>query len=89
MFRREKLQDEIAVIRYISRHTSIPVPQVLGGGTSVVGPYMVLECIEGMLLSEFLRASLDPMVPSTLKPDIDIAILRRAYRFVQMPVFGN
>lgn len=40
---------------------------------------MVLEFVEGTLLSEFLGASQVPMVSSTLKPDIDIAILRRAY----------
>lgn len=79
MFRREKVEDEIAVMRYIRCHTSIPVPQVLGSGTSVVGLYMVLEFVEGTLLSEFLGASQVPMVSSTLKPDIDIAILRRAY----------
>ncbi|WEW60256.1 hypothetical protein PRK78_005741 [Emydomyces testavorans] len=79
MFRREKLQDEIAVMEYLSRNTSIPIPQVLGHGTSAVGPYVVLEFVEGKSLSDYLRASHDPMMPSTLNPNIDIAILRQAY----------
>ena len=40
MFRREKLEDEIAVLKYIAQKTSIPVPRVLGSGSSAVGPYL-------------------------------------------------
>ncbi|KAK2764537.1 hypothetical protein FQN54_009232 [Arachnomyces sp. PD_36] len=79
MFRREKLEDEVAVMEYITHNTSIPIPGVLGSGSSVVGPYMILEFVEGKLLSEYLRASQDPMVPSTLNLDINITTLRRAY----------
>ncbi|KAL2872091.1 phosphotransferase family protein [Aspergillus lucknowensis] len=80
MFRKEKLQDEVAVMEYIRLYTSIPVPQVFGKGDSVVGPYMILVFVEGMPLSDHLRASQDPQKPSTLKLDIKTDTLRRAYR---------
>lgn len=82
MFRKEKLQDEIAVMDYIRLHTSVPVPEVFGQGDSVVGPYMVLEFVEGTPLSDYLRASQDPQKPSTLKLDVDTDIPRRAYRIM-------
>lgn len=47
MFRQEKLEDEVAVMEYIIHNTSIPIPRVLGSGSSVVGPYMILEFVEG------------------------------------------
>ncbi|KAK2812931.1 hypothetical protein FQN50_000952 [Emmonsiellopsis sp. PD_5] len=79
MFRREKLEDEIAVMAYIASHTSIPVPRVLASGTSVVGPYMIMDFVEGTPLSDYLRASQDPNVPSALNLDLDTDTLRRAY----------
>ncbi|EFE43333.1 hypothetical protein TRV_01892 [Trichophyton verrucosum HKI 0517] len=80
MFRREKIVDEITVMEYVEGYTSIPVPRALGYGATEVGPYMILEFVEGKLLSGYLKASEDPKVPSTLKLDLDPAILRRAYR---------
>ncbi|KAF3490771.1 phosphotransferase family protein [Arthroderma uncinatum] len=80
MFRQEKLEDDIAVMEYIASNTSIPIPRVLGHGKSAVGPYMILEFVEGKVLSEYLRASQDPKVPSTLNLDLDATTLREAYR---------
>ncbi|KAK2732699.1 hypothetical protein FQN57_002489 [Myotisia sp. PD_48] len=84
MFRREKVEDdEVVVMNYISTNTSIPIPRVLGSGTCKVGPYIILEFSEGKPLSEYLRASQDDMVISTLLNfDIDDSILRRAYRIM-------
>lgn len=80
MFRREKVEDEITVLEYIAQNTSIPVPRVLGNGISVVGPYIVMEFIEGKILSEYLRASQERHGPSTLNLDLETATLRQAYR---------
>ncbi|KAM5429677.1 hypothetical protein McanMca71_007105 [Microsporum canis] len=80
MFRQEKLEDEVAVMEYIANNTSIPIPRVFGHGKSAVGPYMIIEFVEGRILSEYLRASQDPKVPSALKLDLDLAPLRQAYR---------
>lgn len=80
MFRREKLEDEAAVMEYLRCKTSIPIPHVLGIGMSAVGPYMVTQFVEGKLLSDYLRASQDPKLPATLNFDLDMGILRKAYR---------
>lgn len=88
MFRREKVEDEVAVLEYIVQNTSIPVPRVLGSGTSVVGPYIVMEFIEGKILSEYLKASQEHNAPSTLNLDLDTAALRRVYRVMANILLG-
>ncbi|TQB70837.1 hypothetical protein MPDQ_008003 [Monascus purpureus] len=45
-----------------------------------LGPYLVLSFEEGTLLSEFLKGSSEPTAPMVLHPDIDTAILSKAYR---------
>ncbi|KAF7177982.1 hypothetical protein CNMCM7691_006622 [Aspergillus felis] len=52
--RHEKVKDEVAVMEYVVKHTEIPVPNVLGSGTCVVGPYIVTDFIDRNPLSEYL-----------------------------------
>ncbi|OJJ67089.1 hypothetical protein ASPBRDRAFT_136264 [Aspergillus brasiliensis CBS 101740] len=75
--RNEKVEDEVAIMNYIGQHTAIPVPQVLGYGKSVVGPYIVMSYIEGKPLSAYLRDSTKETV--ALSSTISTSILRRAY----------
>ncbi|KAI9833951.1 MAG: hypothetical protein M1819_003460 [Sarea resinae] len=80
-FRKEKVADEIAVMEYLARNSSIAVPRVLGSGTCGVGPYMVMEFVEGELLSNYLKApSPDPTEVETLDPNISLSMLKSAYR---------
>lgn len=65
---------------YISRHTSIPIPKLIMAESCDLGPYLVLSFEEGTLLSEFLKGSSEPTAPMVLHPDIDTAILSKAYR---------
>ncbi|RLL94272.1 hypothetical protein CFD26_104219 [Aspergillus turcosus] len=75
--RREKVEDEVAIMEYVARHTEIPVPKVLGFGNCVVGPYIVMDFIDGNPLSEYLR---DPSQEiATLSPSIPMSVLKRAY----------
>ncbi|GIK00114.1 hypothetical protein Aspvir_004132 [Aspergillus viridinutans] len=75
--RREKVEDEVAVMEYVAKHTEIPVPKVLGSGNCVVGPYIVMDFIDGNPLSEHLR---DPsQETATLNPSIPMSVLKRAY----------
>lgn len=75
--RKEKVEDEVAVMTYLSQHTEIPVPKVFGNGQCAVGPYIVMSHIEGNHLSGYLR---DPSQETlTLNPNISTAVLRRAY----------
>ncbi len=77
-FRREQVENEASVMEFVARHTSIPIPQVLGFGTCAVGPYLVMGYIEGRLLSEYLAADTG-MDGEFLNPGIDEGVLRKAY----------
>lgn len=79
-FPKEKADIEDSVMKYISHNTSIPVPQVLGTGNCVVGPYIVMTFVEGRLLSEYLTAPSARTERDVLDPNISNATLRRAYR---------
>ncbi|KAF2276615.1 phosphotransferase family protein [Westerdykella ornata] len=52
MFPEEKVRNEVAIMRYISDHTTIPVPFVLHHGTAEecpgnLGPFIIMEYIDG------------------------------------------
>lgn len=49
--RTEKVEDEVAIMQYVAQHTRVPVPKVLGSGKCVVGPYIVMDYVEGKQLS--------------------------------------
>lgn len=67
-FPKEKVQDEVEIMKYLAQHTSIPVPKVLGSGMCRLGPYIVMTIIEGKLLSGHLRDQSDEAI--TLNPKI-------------------
>ncbi|KAJ5591701.1 phosphotransferase enzyme family protein [Penicillium hispanicum] len=75
--RKEKVDDEVAIMEFLGQHTTIPVPKIFGHGKSVVGPYIVMSYIEGRLLSEYLRDS--SWETDTLSPSISMSILKTAY----------
>ncbi|KAJ5716867.1 hypothetical protein N7488_002513 [Penicillium malachiteum] len=53
--RREKVQIEVATIRWIRYTTSIPVPEFFGSRICWVGLYIVMEFLNGVPLSQILR----------------------------------
>lgn len=75
--RREKVEDEVAVMEYVAQHTMIPVPKVLGSGKCPIGPYIVMDIVEGSPLSGYLRGP--SQGPVTLNSNIPMSVLRRAY----------
>ncbi|KKZ63785.1 hypothetical protein EMCG_01889 [[Emmonsia] crescens] len=68
-FRTEKTRDEVSVMNFLSRHTRVPVPIILGAGRWGCGPYVITTFIEGTLLSKQLR-----------DPSMGLGALERAYR---------
>lgn len=79
--RKEKINDEVAVMAYIAQATSIPIPAVRGNGVSGSGPYIVIDFVSGNLLSDHLQAPLrDNREPAILDPGISEHKLRAAYR---------
>ena len=78
ILRREKVQNEVATMKYIRNTTSITVPEVLGSGICWAGPYIVMSFLEGVPLSQLLK---DPSIGKpVLNPQIRDRSLKRAYR---------
>ncbi|KAK2831006.1 hypothetical protein FQN49_007095 [Arthroderma sp. PD_2] len=67
-FRREKTEDELAVMTFLAVRTTVPVPEVLGRGEWAGGPYIVMSAVEGELLSSYMK-----------DPDVCESDLRQAY----------
>ncbi|RAL14168.1 uncharacterized protein BO97DRAFT_433271 [Aspergillus homomorphus CBS 101889] len=78
ILRREKVQNEVAVMKYLHANTSIPVPEVLGSGICWAGPYIVIPLVVGELLSDLLKDHSVDGRP-VLDPNISDRSLKRAY----------
>ncbi|KAL1845435.1 hypothetical protein Plec18170_009773 [Paecilomyces lecythidis] len=78
ILRKEKVENEVAIMKYLRCTSSIPVPEVFGSGISVVGPYIVMSFIEGELLSQLLKDQSTEGRP-VLNPQLSDRSLRRAY----------
>lgn len=66
-------------MKYVASHTSIPVLKVLGSGTCAVGPYMVMEFVEGKTLSGYLKNPSESTRLTILDPNVGTSTLRKAY----------
>ena len=75
--RNEKVEDEVAIMKYLAENTSIPVPKVLGSGKCAAGPYIVMELLDGNLLTRYLKDPLRRM--ATLNLQISECALKKAY----------
>jgi hypothetical protein len=77
-FRTEKSRNEASVMKFLSRHTKIPMPIILGAGRWGCGPYIVMTVLKGTLLSKRLQ---DPMIDSpSLNPNVSDSDIESAYR---------
>ncbi len=79
IYRKEKVDNEVAVMKYLRQYTSIRVPDVLGAGTCWAGPYIVMSFVEGESLATLLRDPLQNGRP-VLNPQISDRAGKRAYR---------
>ncbi|KAK1141327.1 hypothetical protein N8T08_009234 [Aspergillus melleus] len=79
ILRREKVQNEVATMRYLRQTTSLPVPEVFGSGICWAGPYIVMPFLEGAPLSQLLKDPFSTGRP-VLNPQISDRSLKRAYR---------
>lgn len=79
ILRREKVQNEVATMKYIRKTTSITVPEVFGSGICWAGPYIVMSFLEGVPLSQLLKDPSSKGRP-VLNPQISDRSLKRAYR---------
>jgi Phosphotransferase enzyme family len=79
IFRTEKVNNEVAVMEYLAKHTPIPVPQIIAKGKCWVGPYIIMSFIQGGLLATYLKDPLKEGRP-ILNPRISDQVLGNAYR---------
>ncbi|KZF22628.1 phosphotransferase enzyme family protein [Xylona heveae TC161] len=76
-FPNEKVRKEVAIMGFIKRYTSIPIPEVLDHGECDLGPYIIMQYVDGHTMSEDLEKSPDDYV---LNEEVDENKLRKAYR---------
>ncbi|KKY26923.1 putative phosphotransferase enzyme family protein [Phaeomoniella chlamydospora] len=77
-FRYEKTNDECHILIYLSRYTTIPIPEILATENTSLGPFIAMRFVTESLLSERLR------IPNSegrafLDPNINIQVLMKAY----------
>ncbi|KFY09593.1 hypothetical protein V491_08086 [Pseudogymnoascus sp. VKM F-3775] len=77
MFPEEKVRNEVAIMRYIQTHTSIPVPFILHWGTKEespcgLGPFIIMEYVDHACdISDALNT---PGIPYEDRPILDPSI---------------
>ncbi|EED11746.1 conserved hypothetical protein [Talaromyces stipitatus ATCC 10500] len=81
-YRDEKVTNEVQIMEYLRQNTNIPIPRVHSWGLSAespqLGPFIIMDYIEGVLLSTILKQPDQEDV--ILNPDIDNTILDKIYR---------
>ncbi|KAI4869498.1 phosphotransferase enzyme family protein-like protein [Hypoxylon rubiginosum] len=84
-WRDEKVTNEVVVMDYLSKHTTIPVPPLRSWGITKesprqLGPFIIMDLIEGQDLSDFLQQPTeDKEEKKVLDPNIDEAKLDYIY----------
>ncbi len=85
-FRDEKVEKEVQVMKFLSKHTKIPVPRLISWGSTAdsprqLGPYIIMDYVEGSHLSDVLKKPTpDKQETYILNPDIDDRTLDIVYR---------
>jgi hypothetical protein len=83
----EKIRHEAATMQFIKENTDIPMPSIIAWGSSDdnpldLGPFIIMEFIEGEPLDMILRRSNGPEDAHTLSSDITDQELETIYRQV-------
>lgn len=86
MFPEEKVRREVSVMRFLERHTSIPVPHVLHYGMTEespggLGPFIIMEYIDNAvnLIDVLEKPGLSPDDRAVLDPNISKETLEWTY----------
>lgn len=80
----EKVQCEAALMQYIAKNTSIPVPRVVAYGKASenptgLGPFIIMTWVEGKKMSDVLRKEDTDPKEAILDPGIDQRTLQTLY----------
>ncbi|KAL4964163.1 phosphotransferase family protein [Aspergillus stella-maris] len=81
----EKVCHEVATMRFVKEKTNIPVPAIISWGRSHenplgLGPFIIMEFIEGVSLDTLLRQGPGEVEAHTLRADISDEELETIYR---------
>lgn len=84
MYLDEKVQNEVSVMKYVSKNTNIPVPKIIGYGMADenptgLGPFIIMTWAEGRKMSEILRKEGTSGKDDTLNPDVSEDTLKTLY----------
>lgn len=87
LFPDEKVQNEVVLMEFIRRNTSIPVPEIIGYGTAEenptgLGPFIIMTWIEGVRMKDLLQeTSASEKDPHDVKlnPDLSEDMLKSLY----------
>ncbi|KAF7511853.1 hypothetical protein GJ744_003086 [Endocarpon pusillum] len=88
----EKVAMEVEVLSLIRKHTNIPVPRVKAWGRAVdntlgLGPFIIMDFIEGVSLSTLFRASKDARLLKEDIDDHDIEFIYKQYARILLQLF--
>lgn len=84
-FRDEKVANEVQIMAYLSRNTTIPIPRVHSWGLTAespqnFGPFIIMDFVDGVLLSTVLKQPTENDQEGViLNPSIDNATLDMIY----------
>lgn len=81
----KKIAREVATMQFVKKETSIPIPSIIAWGLGDqnplgLGPFIIMEFIEGEPLDTILRQYSPPGETSVLRADIGDTELRVLYR---------
>lgn len=84
MFADEKIPREASLMRYVAKHTRIPIPRVIACGTAAesptgLGPFLIMTWVEGKKMSDVLRKDDTDGKNDVLNPDLDKDTLMHLY----------
>ena len=91
-FRDEKVANEVQIMEYLSRYTTIPIPRVHSWGLTAespqqFGPFIIMDYIDGVLLSTILKQSTESDQEGViLNPKVDNTTLEMLYHQIAIYV---
>ncbi|KAI9761729.1 MAG: hypothetical protein M4579_000823 [Chaenotheca gracillima] len=76
----EKVKNEVEVMQYLRDTVSTPIPRVLGYGVHELGPFIVMEFMDGERLSRLVMAETSGIQCATLDLNLSQGRLMTVYR---------
>ncbi|KAL3475452.1 phosphotransferase enzyme family protein-like protein [Aspergillus californicus] len=84
VYRDEKVANEVQVMECLRENTDIPIPRIHSWGLTAegphgLGPFIIMDVVDGVLLSSILNHPDKKGIGFLLNPDLDMSILDKVY----------